>query len=107
MFSGKTLPPSLTSLALGGELYLRFTSDDSVNDKGFMATIECVDKSIDAALTEITAPTANGVKTAAETVTVTISNPGIPDLFNADVYYHVDNNTPVHEQVDTIVSLAP
>jgi hypothetical protein len=107
MFSGKSLPPSFTSSAIGGELYLSFTSDDSSIDKGFMATIECVDKTIDAALTGITAPKTSSVKTAAETVTVTVSNPGIPDLVNADVYYQVDNNTPVHEQFDTIVSLAP
>jgi hypothetical protein len=106
-FSGSILPPSFTSLALGGELYLRFTSDNGLNYKGFIATIECVDKTIDAALTEITAPANSGVKTVAETVTVTVSNPGIHDLAKADVYYQVDNNTPVHEQVDTIVSRAP
>ena len=106
-FSGSILPSSFTSLVLGGELYLRFTSDNGMNYKGFMATIECVDKMIDAALTEITAPANSGEKTVAETVTVTVSNPGIHDLLNADVYYQIDNNTPVHEQVDTLVSRAP
>ena len=103
-FSGSSLPPSFTSLALGGELYLRFTSDAGVNDKGFIATIECVDKVTDGALTAITAPTTSGVKTAAETVSVTVSNPGSPDLINADVYYQIGTNPPVHEQVASIVS---
>jgi hypothetical protein len=40
-FSGNTLPSSFTS-AVGGNLTFRFTSDNIVVDKGWIATISCV-----------------------------------------------------------------
>ncbi len=102
-FSGSTLPPSFTSSAAGGELTIKFTSDTEVNDKGFVATLSCVDKAtIDPAVSAITAPTASGVKTATETVTITVKNLGAQDLTNVDVYYQVNALTPVKETITAL-----
>ena len=102
-FSGNALPPSFTSSAAGGELTIKFTSDTEVNDKGFIATLTCVDKAtIDAADSAISAPTASGVKSATETVTITVRNLGTQDLTNVDVYYQVNALTPVKETITAL-----
>lgn len=99
-FSGTALPPSITSSAAGGQLYIRFTSDASVNGRGFVARIECVDKpSVDAAVTAISAPTTSGIKTATENVTFTVANYGSTALTAYDMYYQLDNNAPVVQSV--------
>ncbi len=99
-FSGSDLPPAITSSAAGGQLYIRFTSDGSENGRGFIAHIECVDKpSVDAAVTAISAPTTSGIKTAAENVTFTVANYGSTALTAYDMYYQLDNNTPVVQSV--------
>lgn len=104
-FTGSTLPPSITSSAAGGELTFKFTSDGSVNDIGWVANIECVDKPIvDPSVTAITAPTASGVKTSAETVTITVKNGGSQDLTNVDVYYQINSLTPVMETIASLTA---
>ena len=42
-FSGSSLPPSVASTTAGGELTVRFTSDNSVVYKGWQADITCED----------------------------------------------------------------
>ncbi|SDD08583.1 S8 family serine peptidase, partial [Williamwhitmania taraxaci] len=101
-FAGSALPPSITSSSANGNLTIKFTSDFDVNDMGFVAHIECVDKpAVDAAVTAITAPTASGIKTTTETVTFTLFNYGLTALTTYDMYYQIDNNTPVIESVTT------
>jgi hypothetical protein len=51
-FSGNTLPSSFTSTAVGGNLTFRFTSDNIVVDKGWIATISCVPLLPAAAITD-------------------------------------------------------
>ncbi|HUX54974.1 MAG TPA: S8 family serine peptidase [Williamwhitmania sp.] len=104
-FTGSALPPSFTSSAAGGELTFKFTSDGSVNDIGWIANIECVDKPlIDPSVTAITAPTASGIKTSAETVTITVKNGGSQDLTNVDVYYQINSLTPVMETIASLTA---
>lgn len=51
-FSGNTLPSSFTSTAVSGNLTFRFTSDNIVVDKGWIATISCVPLIPAAAITD-------------------------------------------------------
>lgn len=106
-YSGSSLPPTFTSTADGGELTFKFTSDNGVNDKGFIANIECVDKpNIDAAVTAITAPVSGINLNSTQTVTITLKNRGLQDLTNLDVYYQVNDGTPVHEVYASLTSLS-
>ena len=44
VYTGNTLPPSLTSTATGGELYFTFFSDNIQTDSGWIATVSCTAK---------------------------------------------------------------
>lgn len=102
-YSGSTLPPSFISSATGGELTIKFTSDASDNDKGFVATLECVDKpNVDMAITAITKPTSlTGIKTAAEQIQFTAKNNGMQVAASYIAHYQIDSNTPVDETFTT------
>lgn len=106
-FDGNSLPPTFTSTAAGGELTLKFTSDSEANDKGFIATTECVDKvNVDLALTAINKPTpTTGIKTSAEEINFTVKNLGLQAISGFDAFYQINENEPVKETLAS--SLAP
>lgn len=106
-FDGSTLPPSFTSSATNGELTLKFTSDNSTNDKGFIATLDCVDKqATELALSSINQPSpTTGIKGASESIIATVKNNGIQAVSSYDMFYQINNGTPVKETVNT--SIAP
>jgi len=96
-WTGQTIPPTVTSFALGGQLYLIFKSDASVNGMGFVANASCVPKGIDAGVTAITSPATSGTVTGLENVTITVSNPGLNPISAIPVYYQLGTNTAVSE----------
>jgi len=102
-FDGKTTPPSFTSTAAGGELTLKFKSDPVGNYKGFVVYSDCVEKpKVDMAITAITRPIlTTGIKTTSETIACTVKNGGTDAIASYDVYYQVDNNTPIKETFTT------
>jgi hypothetical protein len=102
-YSGTTAPPSFTSSATGGELTLKFTSDNTGNDKGFIAYTDCIDKpKVDMAITAITSPIlATGIKTNPETIACTVKNGGTDAITSYDVYYQIDDKAPVKETFTT------
>jgi hypothetical protein len=75
-FTGSTLPPSLTSTEVGGELTFKFTSDTEVNEPGWIANITCVAKPMvnDAAIASIVTPEVLGKKNSANNVTIRVTN---------------------------------
>ena len=106
VFTGNTLPPSLTSTAIGGELTFKFTSDRRTNELGWIADISCVVKSMvnDAAVTSITTPEALGKKTSTNDITIRVSNLGPNVLTNHPVFYQVNGGPKVTDVVPTIAA---
>ncbi len=105
-YSGDALPPSYTSKADGGELLLKFISDSNTEESGFMFTTECVDKApVDARLTAITAPSASGLKTVAETVTVTLKNVGTLPISSTVLHYQINSLPFVSETSATAMAV--
>jgi len=105
-YSGDALPPSYTSKADGGELLLKFVTDSNTEESGFTFTTECVDKApVNASLTAITAPMASGLKTAAETVTVTLKNVGTLPITSAVLHYQINSLLPVSETSSTAMAV--
>lgn len=105
-YTGNTLPPSLTSTAVGGELTFRFTSDTNTNEAGWVAAISCVAKPIvnDASIASIVTPEVLGKKTSTHDVTIRVSNLGPNALTNYPVFYQVDANAKV---TDVVPAIAP
>lgn len=105
-YTGNTLPPSLTSTAVNGELTFKFTSDSEVTTPGWISDITCVAKPIvnDASVASITTPETIGKKTAANDVTIRVSNLGPVALTNYPVFYQVNGNAKVTDVVPTIAA---
>ena len=107
-FSGNTLPPSFTSTSSDGNLTFRFTSDNIIVDKGWIATISCVPlvptgAVTDYAMVSFIAPDVLGKKTNAQAVTIRVINNGSTTATNVPVFYKIDNQAKV---TATIASLA-
>lgn len=107
-YDGNALPPSLTSTAPGGELTFRFTSDTEVNDIGFVANITCVAKPSvtlnDVAITLIVAPDVLGKKTAANPITIRVSNLGTAARTNVPLFYQINGGAKVIESINLVAS---
>lgn len=105
-FTGNSLPPSLTSTAVGGELTFRFVSDEIENGRGWIADITCVAKPTvnDASVVTIVTPEALGKKTNESTVTIRVSNLGPVALVNYPVFYQVDGEPKVTDVVPAIAA---
>ena len=105
-FTGSSLPASLTSTALGGELTFRFTSDQIENGRGWIADITCVAKPIvnDATIASIVTPEVLGKKTNANDITIRVTNLGPNDLINHPVFYQVNGGTKVTDIVPLIAA---
>jgi hypothetical protein len=105
-FTGNTLPPSLTSTAVGGELTFKFFSDENTNELGWIADITCVTKPIvnDASVASITTPETIGKKTSTNDITIRVSNLGPVALTNHPVFYQVNGDTKVTDFVPTIAA---
>ncbi|OXE98196.1 S8 family serine peptidase [Flavobacterium araucananum] len=107
-FTGSTLPPSLTSTAVGGELTFRFTSDVEVNEAGWVADITCVAKPIvnDVAIASIVTPEVLGKKSSTNDITIRVTNVGPTVLTNYPVFYQVNGGAKVTDVVPTIAAYA-
>lgn len=98
-FDGSALPPSFTSSASGGELTFKFTSDSEVNDKGFVASLECVEKpAVDLGLVSVSGlEPLNAIKSNAESLNFKLKNFGKNDVSTVKMYYQINNQAPVQE----------
>ncbi|WP_082472425.1 S8 family serine peptidase [Flavobacterium sp. Leaf82] len=107
-YTAGSLPPSLTSTAVGGELTFRFTSDQIENARGWIADITCVAKPVvnDAAIASIVTPEVLGKKSNAHDITIRVSNLGPNVLTNYPVFYQVNGGAKVTEVVPTIAAYA-
>ncbi|KQB41313.1 Peptidase S8/S53 subtilisin kexin sedolisin [Flavobacterium aquidurense] len=107
-YTASTLPPSLTSTAVGGELTFRFTSDQIENARGWIADITCVAKPVvnDAAIASIVTPEVLGKKSNAHDITIRVSNLGPNVLTNYPVFYQVNGGAKVTDVVPTIAAYA-
>lgn len=107
-FTGNTLPASLTSSAVNGELTFRFVSDQIENTPGWIATITCAPKLTinDVSIASITAPEVLGKKSNAHDVTIRVTNLGPNVLNNYPVFYQVNDGVKVTELVPTIGAYA-
>lgn len=105
-FTGNTLPSSLTSTAVGGELTFRFTSDGGVTEAGWVAAITCVTKPIvnDASVVSIVTPEVLGKKSSTHDVTIRVSNLGPVALANYPVFYQIGEGAKV---IETVTAIAP
>jgi len=107
-FTGTTLPPSLTSTAVNGELTFRFTSDVEVNEPGWVADITCISKPIvnDAAIASIVTPEVLGLKTSTHDITIRVTNLGPTALTNYPVFYQINDGAKVTDVVPDIAANA-
>ncbi|MFH6988012.1 S8 family serine peptidase [Flavobacterium collinsii] len=105
-FTGGTLPPSLTSTAVGGELTFKFTSDGNTNELGWIADISCVVKPIvnDASVASIITPEVLGKKSSTHDITIRVSNLGPNVLTNYPVFYQVNGAVKVTDVVPTVAA---
>ncbi|MCV9927799.1 S8 family serine peptidase [Flavobacterium sp. LS1R49] len=107
-FTGNTLPPSLTSTAVGGELTFRFISDGGVTEAGWVANISCVAKPLvnDAGIVSIVSPELIGKKSNTHDITIRVNNLGPVALTNYPVFYQVNGGAKVTETVPAIAPYA-
>lgn len=107
-FDGSSLPPSLTSTATGGQLTFRFTSDTEVVDKGWVATISCVQKpvEVDYEIAAIVSPEVLGKKTNSNAITIRVNNLSPTVATNVPVFYQIDGQVKVAEVIPSIESLS-
>ena len=92
------LPVSLTSTSVDGALTIVFIKNNYFGSvaSGWNATISCITPpDNDAALLAVTSPLSGGATAA--TVSVAVKNFGTIPITGMDIYYQVNNGTPVKE----------
>ena len=104
--TGNSLPPSFTSTALKGELSFRTRLTNYLskeNDKGWIASIECVSKPVtDILLADIVKPEAKeSVKTDKERISFLVRNAGLDTVRAFDAYFRFNNGEPVRQSFIT------
>jgi Subtilase family/Concanavalin A-like lectin/glucanases superfamily/Domain of unknown function (DUF5011)/Secretion system C-terminal sorting domain/CUB domain len=104
IYTGNTLPASVTSSAAGGELTFRFTSDAEVIDSGWVAEISCATKPVtsDASIVSIESPEVLGKKTSTNKIAIVVENLSNVALTDVPVFYQVDGGAKVTEIIPTI-----
>jgi hypothetical protein len=102
-YTGTNIPPAFISSAIGGELTFVFVADPYVNDLGWVAKVESVNKpAVDASVTEVLFPTtSSSFKTNAEEVQIKVVNKGTNAISSFDAYYQIDGKAPVKETFTT------
>ncbi|KIC01243.1 hypothetical protein OA88_14895 [Flavobacterium sp. JRM] len=106
-FTGNTLPSSLTSTAVGGELTFRFISDEIENGSGWIADITCVTKPLvnDVSIVSIVTPEVLGKKTSTHDITIRVSNLGPVAVTNYPVFYQI--GTTGAKVIEAVPAIAP
>jgi hypothetical protein len=106
-FDSGTKPTVLTSTAAGGELTFKFTSDEGVNDSGWVADISCVapvGAVADAAILSIVSPVTLGLKTSATSIDIQVKNTSTLAATNVPVFYIINDDTKVTDVIPAIAA---